>query len=266
MPSMKELKINDKIRAKLVDLPLQAFELLTQDSEIAALQDYANVVAIKRLGFNDHGPVHMRKVTYNAVKLAQLLHEAGVLLSLESEQIASFEDSLTAIILAAFLHDVGMSIGRAFHENTGIWLAQPILERILNQLYPDDLAKKVIIRSLAMECIMGHMASIPIHSLEAGIILVADGCDMEKGRARIPMLLATSAKLGDIHRYSALAIEKVKISAGEVKPISLEVHMSESVGYFQIEEVLLQKIKASPIREYIELWACLADEEPKRYL
>ncbi len=266
MPSIKELKINDKIKAKLVDLPLQAFELLIQDSEIAALQEYANVVAIKRLGFNDHGPVHMRKVTYNAVKLALILHEAGIPLSLESEQIATFEDSLTAIILATFLHDVGMSIGRAFHENTGIWLAQPILERILNQLYPNDLVKKVIVRSLAMECIMGHMASIPIHSLEAGIILVADGCDMEKGRARIPMLLATTAKLGDIHRYSALAIEKVKIRAGEAKPISLEVHMSESVGYFQIEEVLLQKIKASPIQGYVELWACLAGEEPKRYL
>ncbi len=266
MPSVKEQKLNDKLLSRLKGLPLQAFHLLNNDPEVAALQDYANVVSIKRLGFNDHGPVHMRKVTNNALKLAEIMQSAGLRLSLESEEIGTFEDSLTAIVLAAFLHDVGMSVGRAFHENTGIWLALPIFDRTLAQLYPHDLAKKVIVRSLAMECVMGHMATIPIHSLEAGIILVADGCDMEKGRARIPMMLATGAKLGDIHRYSALAIDRVRILAGTTKPIRLEVHMTEAVGYFQVEEVLAPKIKASPIRQYIELWAYLGKDEPKIYL
>ncbi len=161
---------------------MAAYQLLRDDPEIAALQDYSNIVSIKRLGFNDHGPVHMRKVTYNAVKMATFLQARGIPLSLEKEEVGSFDDSLTAVIMAAFLHDVGMSIGRSFHENTGIWLAQPIIERLLVQLYPSSLAKRVILRSLAMECVMGHMATIHIHSLEAGLILVADGCDMEKGR------------------------------------------------------------------------------------
>lgn len=268
MHSLKELQFNDKIDARLVDHPgpLHAYHLLRDDPEIAALQDYSNVVSIKRLGYNDHGPVHMRKVTYNAIKMAIFLKEKGIPLNLEKEDLGTFDDSLTAVIIAAFLHDVGMSIGRAFHENTGIWLAQPIIERILLQLYPQSLAKRVILRSLAMECVMGHMASIPIHSLEAGIILVADGCDMEKGRARIPMMLSTDARLGDIHKYSAAAVEKVKIIPGERAPIRIEIHMSETVGFFQVEEVLFPKIKASPAKHLIELYAFMEGLEPKCYL
>ena len=60
MHSPKELQFNDKIDARLVDHPgpLEAYHLLRDDPEIAALQDYSNVVSIKRLGYNDHGPVH----------------------------------------------------------------------------------------------------------------------------------------------------------------------------------------------------------------
>ncbi len=268
MHSPKELQVNDKIEARLADHPiaLTAFHMLREDPEVNALQDYSNVVSIKRLGYNDHGPVHMRKVTYNAVKMATFLKEKGIPLDLEKEDLGTFEDSLTAVVMAAFLHDIGMSIGRAFHENTGIWLAQPIIERTLLQLYPQSLAKRVILRSLAMECIMGHMASIPIHSLEAGLILVADGCDMEKGRARIPMMLNPGARLGDIHKYSAAAVEHVRLLPGERAPIRIEVHMTETVGFFQVEEVLFPKIKASPVKPLIELYAYMEGLEPKCYL
>jgi metal-dependent HD superfamily phosphatase/phosphodiesterase len=266
MHSAKELQINEKIEARLTGAPLAAYQYLRDDAEVGALQDYSNVVSIKRLGYNDHGPVHMRKVTYNAVKMALFLRDAGIPLSLEKEEQGSFEDSLTAIILAAFLHDIGMSLSRAHHENTGIWLAIPILDRALQSLYPDNLVKRVILRSVAMESIMGHMATIPIHSLEAGLLLVADGCDMEKGRARIPMMLATDAKLGDIHRYSATAIDKVNIVPGERCPIKIEIHMTESVGFFQVEEVLFPKIKASPVKGFVELYALLDGLEPKCYL
>ncbi len=36
--------------------------------------------------------------------------------------------------------------------------------------------------------------------------LIADGCDMERGRARIPMMLNTESRVGDIHKYSATSI------------------------------------------------------------
>jgi metal-dependent HD superfamily phosphatase/phosphodiesterase len=145
-------------------------------------------------------------------------------------------------------------------------LAAPIIERTLAQVFPDALSKRVVIRSLADEGIIGHMATRRIHSLEAGLILIADGCDMEKGRARIPMVLNTEPRAGDIHKYSAASIERVRISPGDPKPIRISVEMSTDVGFFQIEEVLLPKVNMSPVKQYIELYAGIADQEIKKYL
>jgi metal-dependent HD superfamily phosphatase/phosphodiesterase len=142
----------------------------------------------------------------------------------------------------------------------------PILTRILSKVYPDDMRKQVIIRSLALEGIVGHMANRKIHSIEAGVILLADGCDMEKGRARIPLALNTDPKIGDIHKYSANSIEKVSIEKGDEKPIRITVEMSSEVGFFQIEEVLFPKVNSSPVKPYVELLAGVSGEQRKQYL
>ena len=147
---------------------------------------------------------------------------------------------------------------------SSVLLTLPIANRILGTVYPGDLEKQVIVRSLFTEGVLGHMATRKIHSLEAGIILIADGCDMEKGRARIPMMMDTESKPGDIHKYSASAIESVDISAGRSKPIHISVSMTESVGFYQIEEVLLQKVNMSPAREYVELEAGVTGGQMKR--
>jgi metal-dependent HD superfamily phosphatase/phosphodiesterase len=123
-----------------------------------------------------------------------------------------------------------------------------------------------MIRSLAQEAISGHMGNRAINSLEAGIVQVADGCDMKKGRARIPLALAGSPRMGDIHQYSANAIEELTIEAGKEKPISIRVNMSSEVGLFQVEEVLLNKIASGTAKSHIELYAILNGGEPKRYL
>ncbi len=86
---------------------------MISDPEIEAIQDYANSVSIKRLNYNDHGPVHMRQVAVNVVKMLSLLKQDGVKTSLEIEEAGSHEDSLCALLLAAFLHDLGMSVGRS---------------------------------------------------------------------------------------------------------------------------------------------------------
>jgi metal-dependent HD superfamily phosphatase/phosphodiesterase len=271
MRSPKELSLDTKIIDALNGLvqpgtALRAAKLLMEDDEIRSLQEYANTVSIKRLGYNDHGPVHMRTVALNAVIMMGLLRQAGIRTTLETEESGGFEDSLTAVRFAAMLHDLGMSVGRQDHEIHSTSLACPIMDRILKDLYPADMTRRVIVRSLALEGIAGHMGNRTIHSLEAGVILVADGCDMKKGRARIPMALAGSPKVGDIHKYSANSIEDVRIQAGKEKPIRIDVLMSSEVGLFQIEEVLLGKIAASTAKAYIELYALVTDNESKRYL
>ena len=239
---------------------------LFADEELQEMQEYANNVSIRRLGFNDHGPVHMRQVVGNAIKMLNILHEAGIRTSLEIEEIGTFEDSMCAVILAGLMHDLGMAIGRQGHEEMSVLLAQPIIDRTLLHVFPDNLHRRVIIKSVATEAIIGHMSSRKIHSIEAGILLIADGCDMTKGRARIPMAINTTPKVGDIHKYSANAINRIGIHRGERKPIKIDIEMSGDVGFFQIEEVLLTKIDSSPSKEYVELYAGVAGQERKCYL
>ncbi len=278
MKSPKEISVNEKLLTltkEIIqltedkdDLPLKVMEILVNDPEIQEIQDYANNVSIVRLGFNDHGPVHMRTVCRNALKMMKILHQAGIKTSLEKEGAGTFSDSLTALSLAAFMHDFGMTVGRSDHELYSGIIAYDLIRRILDEVLPkkEDLKRRIVIRSMALEGIVGHMGVRKIHSLEAGIIQIADGCDMTKGRARIPMELNKSPSVGDIHKYSANSIESVKILAGEDKPIRIEVNMSADVGFFQIEEVLLQKINSSPAKALIELYAGVEGCEMKKYL
>ncbi len=278
MKSPKELSVDQKLlelAGEIVemtpdkdDLPLRIARMLVGDDEIQTVQDYANNVSIVRLGFNDHGPVHMRTVCRNALKMLKILFQAGVKTSLEAEQVGTFADSVSAVLLASFLHDFGMTIGRQDHELYSGILAFSIINRILESALPggESLRRRVVIRSMALEGIIGHMGTRKIHSVEAGLILIADGCDMTKGRARIPMEMNSKPAAGDIHKYSANSIEKVKILAGSERPIKIEVHMSADVGLFQIEEVLLQKISSSPAKNLVELYACVDGREMKKYL
>jgi metal-dependent HD superfamily phosphatase/phosphodiesterase len=271
MRTSKEQSLDNKIIETLNTLnlsgkALEAAQMILADAEVQAIQEYANNVSIVRLAYNDHGPVHMRSVTLNAIIMLGFLRQAEVKTSLEKEGVGGFEDSLVAVIFAAMLHDLGMSMGRQDHEIHSCFLASPVMERLLSKLYREDLHKKVMIRSLAFEGISGHMGSRVIHSLEAGVIQVADGCDMTKGRARISMILDPSSRGGNIHQYSANSIKEVRLTQGHEKPIHIEVIMSSEVGLFQVEEVLLHKIASGTAKPYIELFAQVEGEEPKQYL
>jgi metal-dependent HD superfamily phosphatase/phosphodiesterase len=239
---------------------------LLEDEEIQAVQEYANTVSIVRLGYNDHGPVHMRSVALNAIIMADLLRKAGIKTNLEKEECGDFEDSLLAIIFGAMFHDLGMSVCRQDHELHSVYMAYPMMDRILCQVYPENMRTRVIVRAMALECISGHMGTRAIHSLEAGIIQVADGCDMTKGRARIPIALGNPPRAGHIHQFSANSIEEVKIQTGQEKPIRIDVLMSSEIGLFQVEEVLLGKIAASTAKPHIELYANVLEKEQRRYL
>jgi len=264
--SLKEIAIENKISEMLTGKAALAASIALDDEEIQALQDYANVVSIKRLGFNDHGPVHMRTAALNALIMFELLTLARVKFNLEKERIGGVEESKIAVLLACLLHDIGMSVSRDNHEIFGVQMAIPIVNRILSEVYPNEVKKNTVIRSLIIEGISGHMAKHDIHSLEAGLVLIGDGCDMAKGRARIPFLLTRSPHVGDIHKYSAHSIQKVQIIKGEENPVRIIVEMSESVGFFQIEEVLFPKIVSNPVKPYIELYGTVNGGNLKRYL
>ena len=85
MKSVKEQATETKILNRLKDRPvcLELVNYLFNDEELQEIQEYANNVSIKRLGYNDHGPVHMRQVVYNAIKMLNILHDFGIKTSLE---------------------------------------------------------------------------------------------------------------------------------------------------------------------------------------
>ena len=173
MKSPKETALEEKILHQLAGyaFPEDLARVLFLDEETQHIQEYANVVSLRRLGFNDHGPVHMRQVAYNAIKALVILHGAGVKTTLEEDGAGRFEDSHASVLLSGFLHDLGMSVGRECHERTSAMLALPIIDRVLLTLLPDDKQRRVVIRSMALEGILGHMGTTRIHSLEAGLIL-----------------------------------------------------------------------------------------------
>ncbi|MCD4829239.1 MAG: phosphohydrolase [Candidatus Cloacimonetes bacterium] len=264
--SSKQMMLENAILKRIDGKAKQATEWLFANDELQVLQEYANIVSIKRLGFNDHGPVHMRKAMLNALIMFGLLADANIKFNLEREGLARRDDCLVAVLTASLLHDIGMTVARENHEHMSVQLGMPFIEELLKLLYPDDLIKHIVLRSLVIEGIIGHMATQRIHTLEAGLVLIGDGCDIEKGRARIPSILMKKPRVGDIHRYSAGSIEKMRIIKGEEKPIRIEVEMAESAGFFQVEEVLYPKIASSPVKPYIELYAGVTGKDMLRYL
>jgi len=265
-PTPKEEQLNRVLRKRYDGRVGILLDKLLADKEINLYHSYANVVSVRRLGYNDHGPVHARITTYNALKILTLLHEGGVKTSLEEEQVAGYEESQIAVALGCFLHDTGMGVTRDQHEWHSINLIDPIIVRYLEWLYPDEMEKRIVLRSMVHEVIVGHMAHTRIHSVEAGIVLVADGTDMTKGRSLIPINLQFDAKVGDMHRFSANTISRVEITSGQNKPVRVSIQMDNATGLFQIEEVLMGKVKASPIIKHLEIEAIIDGEEPRMYL
>jgi metal-dependent HD superfamily phosphatase/phosphodiesterase len=76
----------------------------------------------------------MRTVVMNAMIMLRLLRLANVPTSLEKDNCGDFEDSLTAVICASMLHDLGMGAGRQDHELLSSFFAYPILDKILKEV------------------------------------------------------------------------------------------------------------------------------------
>jgi metal-dependent HD superfamily phosphatase/phosphodiesterase len=264
--SPKEAVLNDALLRRATGKAHALLAQMLADPEIHLYHSYANAVSVRRLGYNDHGPVHARITTYNALKLLRLLHESGIQTSLEEEEVGSYEDSQVAVALGTFLHDVGMGVTREDHERHSITLADAIINRYLADLYAEGDPRRVVLRALAHEVIVGHMANVRVHSVEAGVTMVADGTDMARGRSRIPQLLSRDPVVGDMHRFSASAIVRVDLTTGDAKPVRIAVTMENVTGLFQIEEVLMTKVKASPILPYVELCALVGEDPPRFYL
>lgn len=259
-----ELKLDDQLRERTSGMVRKAIEFLLASAPLERLMGFCNVVSVERYGFNDHGRVHSKIATLNALKILELLAAGGVEPNVVREGTGSMEDARVVVGVAAFLHDLGMSVARQDHERNSPLIGDPFILGVLRHLYPEE--EVYILRSYIYEAIMGHMAHMKVNSIESGIILVSDGCDMEYGRARAAAKRRRGPAVGDIHTHSALSITGVDLLPGQKKPLEIFIRMKDATGIFQVEEVLMGKIAVSSIRDYLELKVQIGDEEPMYYL
>jgi metal-dependent HD superfamily phosphatase/phosphodiesterase len=237
-------------------------ERINADDELYALWTAANVNAVERLGMTDHGPVHVKIVMNIAVKLLRVLTEAGAEPGVVTNYGLALEDAEVVVILAALLHDVGMSVHRKDHEEFSLFVAQPKVRSLLDGIY--DVATATVLRAEVLHAIIGHRSGGAPLTLEAGIVRVADALDMAKGRSRIAM--GIEGETMSIHSISAAAIEAVHIERGEEKPVRIRIEMSNSAGIFQLDQLFREKLRGSGIEAFVEVEALIDGEEEKRLI
>lgn len=237
----------------------KVYQLLERDPEVQAYLRMANVMAVSRLGYNDHGVVHARIVAGSALEMLSLVVGTGSAVpSVVRDGVGDLEDAKIVVLCGAYLHDIGNSVHRREHSLHGYYLADRILRRVLRRVY-EERRRMYMVKQEILHVIYSHDEEIPCLSLEAGIVKVADGTDMAEGRARIPYRMG---KL-DIHAVSALAIKRVEIVRGRSRPVRIIVEMDSEAGLFQVEQVLGRKIRTSGIAHLVEVTTILRGHEWK---
>jgi metal-dependent HD superfamily phosphatase/phosphodiesterase len=235
-------------------------ERVNADEELWQLWRCANVNAVDRLNMSDHGEVHIRIVANAALKLLRLLRDAGCTPGVVAQHHLTPEDAEVIVVLAAALHDLGISIHRDNHEEFSLALANLKAKELLTGLYP--IRERTIIVSETLHAIIAHHGDVRCLTLEAGVLKVADALDMTEGRSRIPFEAGSSS----IHAISAAAIDEVKILKGERRPVRVEIRMSNSAGIFQVDELLRRKLKHSTLAGLVEVVARIESDSEKRLM
>ena len=231
-----------------------------KDKKLQTFWKCANIMAIDRMGYTDHGPTHVKIVANLALKLLRILVDRQVKPSIVRHYGMKNEDAEVVVVLGAIFHDLGMVVIRNDHEKYSALIALEFIEKCLAPVYSEE--ERGIMCSEVLHAIVAHERPNKPLTVEAGIVSIADALDMEAGRARIPF---ESGKI-DIHAVSALSIEKVEITEGEKKPITIKITMSNSAGVFQIDELLKPRIENSGLQDYIHVVAEITGEKERKII
>jgi len=235
-------------------------EKVKADVKLHTFWRCANIMAIERMGYTDHGPTHVKIVSNLALKLMRILVDNQVKPSIVRHYGMKNEDAEVVVVLGSIFHDLGMAVIRNDHEKYSVVLAPEFIERCLTPVYSEE--ERAIICSEVLHTIVAHEPPNKPLTVEAGIVGIADALDMEAGRARIPF---KSGKV-DIHAVSALSIEKVEFVEGGKKPITIKIIMSNSAGIFQIDELLKPRIQISGLQDYFHVVAEITGEKETRII
>jgi len=231
-----------------------------KDTRLWTFWKCANVMAIDRMGYTDHGPTHVRIVANSALKILRILVNNKVVPSVVKHYGMKNDDAEVVVVLGSIFHDLGMVVTRDGHELISALVAFEFLEKHLQRVYTDE--ERTIIISEVLHAVVSHERPRKPLTVEAGVVGIADALDMEEGRARIPF----EAGKVDIHSVSALSIKRVEIQEGKEKPVTIKVTMSDSAGVFQIDELLKPRIENSGLKNYIHVIAEITGDKERKIL
>lgn len=228
---------------------------IDEDETIQAYLSAQNVNPVIRKGYNDHGAKHIEIVRNRALRLYDLLKRGSVNCNGAADQGLDEADEAVIVALAATLHDIGHVVHRDDHSYYSIPIAGNVLDRILPEFY--DTAAAVRIKGEVLHAILCHHTEEDPLTVEAGIIRVADGLDMERGRSRVPY---EQGRRG-INTLSSQAITNVSVKPGNSVPVLIEIEMTDAVGVYQVDELLREKIDDSGIDQYLRIVAVKTDSD-----
>jgi len=219
---------------------------------------YMQQVNADRHHMSDHSWVHVQIVVNIALRLFRLLNRAGVEPAMVADHGMSPHDAEVVIAAGCLLHDTGMSIHRADHEQYSLFLAADRLPLLLEGIYAEP--ELTVVESEALHAVIAHRRRGDPHTVEAGIVRVADALDMASGRSRVPF----ETRRPNIHSLSAAAIDAVTIEPGDGRAARIEIAMNNSSGLFQVDELLATKLRGSGLEEHLEVVASIEAEHEKR--
>ena len=218
---------------------------LTSDEAVVAYLEAQNVNPVDRKGYNDHGAKHVEIVRDRALRLYDLLKAGGVEFNGARQQGLDEADEPVIVALAATLHDIGHVVHRHDHPYYSIPLAADLLDDLLPAFY--GVADQVRLKAEVLHAILCHHTEEQPLTLEAGVVRIADGLDMERGRSRVPYEEGGRG----INTVSSQAIERVSLREGDETPVQVVIRMNNAAGVYQVDSLLKAKIDGSLLEDRI---------------
>ncbi len=224
----------------------EMLDRIRSDDEITTYLEAQNVNPVDRKGYNDHGAKHVEIVRDRALRLYDLLKSGGIEFNGARQQGLDEADEPVIIALAATLHDIGHVVHRHDHPYYSIPLAADLLDDLLPSFY--DVPDQVRVKSEVLHAILCHHTEEEPLTREAGVVRIADGLDMERGRSRVPYEEGGRG----INTVSSQAIERVSLRKGDQTPVQIVIRMNNAAGVYQVDSLLKAKMDGSLLQEEIQ--------------
>ena len=189
------------------------------DAEVCAIMKVAET-QIERLGYTEHSTRHSSIVS----------KWSGDIL----RKIGAPERDVALAEIAGYLHDIGNSVNRVDHAQSGALLAY----RILTRMGMDYLSASEIMMAIGNH---DEVNGVPISNVSAALI-IADKADVHKSRVKKDREIYSE---DDIHDRVNLAAESSFVSVdNNEKTIAIEIRinteMCEVMDYFEIYHKRMQ--------------------------